>query len=221
MQQQVVDKCREQDVSADPNQTVQAFIDLCQRHEHNFYKFVHEVHTHDNGLFTQLMGWIEGILEFLRNGPTSGKLDMNALFAGAVSVGQLDKEKAVEEIDSLITWQEARKKWHQDKTRQKMAAEGGGVSSIEAVPGGIAFKSSDFGLDQMDLQEIQYEEEDESSDEDEEDDELDPISAERKRRARKQDHLRRTAGEPVKPEVVEIDKLKESFLSMLRMVLAE
>jgi hypothetical protein len=221
MQQQVVDKCREQDVSADPNQTVQAFIDLCQRHEHNFYKFVHEVHTHDNGLFTQLMGWIEGILEFLRNGPTSGKLDMNALFAGAVSVGQLDKKKAVEEIDSLITWQEARKKWHQDKTRQKMAAEGGGVSSIEAVPGGIAFKSSDFGLDQMDLQEIQYEEEDESSDEDEEDDELDPISAERKRRARKQDHLRRTAGEPVKPEVVEIDKLKESFLSMLRMVLAE
>jgi hypothetical protein len=208
-----VDKCREQDVSADPNQTVQAFIDLCQRHEHNFYKFVHEVHTHDNGLFTQLMGWIEGILEFLRNGPTSGKLDMNALFAGAVSVGQLDKKKAVEEIDSLITWQEARKKWHQDKTRQKMAAEGGGVSSIEAVPGGIAFKSSDFGLDQMDLQEIQYEEEDESSDEDEEDDELDPISAERKRRARKQDHLRRTAGEPVKPEVVEVDKLKESFLS--------
>jgi hypothetical protein len=221
MQQQVVDKCREQDVSADPNQTVQAFIDLCQRHEHNFYKFVHEVHTHDNGLFTQLMGWIEGILEFLRNGPTSGKLDMNALFAGAVSVGQLDKKKAVEEIDSLITWQEARKKWHQDKTRQKMAAEGGGVSSIEAVPGGIAFKSSDFGLDQMDLQEIQYEEEDESSDEDEEDDELDPISAERKRRARKQDHLRRTAGEPVKPEVVEVDKLKESFLGMLRMVLAE
>jgi hypothetical protein len=157
------------------------------------------------------MGWIEGILEFLRNGPTSGKLDMNALFAGAVSVGQLDKNKAVEEIDSLITWQEARKKWHQDKTRQKMAAEGGGASSIEAVPGGIAFKSSDFGLDQMDLQEIQYEE----------DDELDPISAERKRRARKQDHLRRTAGEPVKPEVVEVDKLKESFLSMLRMVLAE
>jgi hypothetical protein len=221
MQQQVVDKCREQDVSADPNQTVQAFIDLCQRHEHNFYKFVHEVHTHDNGLFTQLMGWIEGILEFLRNGPTSGKLDMNALFAGAVSVGQVDKKKAVEEIDSLITWQEARKKWHQDKTRQKMAAEGGGASSIEAVPGGIAFKSSDFGLDQMDLQDIQYEEEDESSDEDEEDDELDPISAERKRRARKQDHLRRTAGEPVKPVVVEVEKLKENFLSMLRMVLAE
>ncbi|KAF4636909.1 hypothetical protein G7Y89_g1192 [Cudoniella acicularis] len=218
---QVVDKCREQDVSADPNQTVQAFIDLCQRHEHNFYKFIHEVHTHDNGLFTQLMEWTEGILEFLRHGPKAGKLDINALMAGALSVGQLDKDKAIAEIDSLISWQEARKKWHQDKTRQKMAAEGGGGLNIESVPGGVAFKSSDFGLDQMDLQEINYDEEEESSDEDEEDDELDPIEAERKRRARKQDHLRRSAGEPVKPVVVEIDRLKESFLAMLRMVLAE
>jgi hypothetical protein len=203
---------------------VQAFIDLCQRHEHNFYKFVHEVHTHDNGLFTQLMGWIEGILEFLRQGPKSGKLDMNALFSGAVSVGQLDKEKAITEIESLISWQEARKKWHQDKTRQKMAAEGtgaGGGLNIESVPGGIAFKSSDFGLNEMDLQDMNYEEEGESSGDEEEDDELDPIEAERKRRARKQDHLRRTAGEPVKPVVVEVDKLMESFLSMLRMVLAE
>lgn len=219
----MVDKCREQDVSADPNQTVQAFIDLCQRHEHNFYKFVHEIHTHDNGLFTQLMEWIEGILEFLRLGPKAGKLDINALFSGAVSVGQLDKEKAVAEIDSLIMWQEARKKWHQDKTRQKMAAEGNGMTTnVETVPGGATFKSTDFGLDEADLQDLEFTDgEMESSDEEEEDDELDPIEAERKRRARKQDHLRRTAGEPVKPAVTEVDGLKESFLSMLRMVLSE
>lgn len=217
-----MDKCREQDISADPNQTVQAFIDLCQRHEHNFYKFVHEVHTHDNGLFTQLMGWIEGILEFLRHGPKAGKLDINALFAGAVSMNQLDKEKAIAEIDSLVAWQEARKKWHSDKTRQKMAAEGSAPGGQEMVPGAVAFNSSDFGLDRMDLQDMQYGSEDDgSSAEDDEDDELDPIAAERKRRARKQDHLRRSAGEPVKPVVVEVGKLRESFLSMLRMVLAE
>ncbi|ESZ95045.1 PX domain protein [Sclerotinia borealis F-4128] len=215
----VVDKCREQDFSADPNQTVQAFIDLCQRHEHNFYKFVHEVHTHDNGLFTQLMGWVEGILEFLRQGPQGGKLDINALVAGAVSMNQLNKEVAVNEINQLITWQEARKKWHSDKTRQKMAAEGTGTA--EQAPGALVFKSADFGLDEMDLEEINYEDDEESSDENEEDDELDPIAAERKRRAKKQDHLRRTAGEPAKPDVVEVYKLKEGFLSMLRGVLAE
>lgn len=218
---QVVEKCREQDISVDPNQTVQAFIDLCQRHEHNFYKFVHEVHTHDNGLFTQLMGWIEGILEFLRQGPKAGKLDINALFSGAVSMSAIDKQKAIEEINALIAWQEARKKWHQDKTRQKMAAEGGVVGGVEVVPGVMQFQTSDFGLDPMDMQDMAYEEEDESSDEEEEDDELDPIEAERKRRARKQDHLRRSAGEPQKPEVGEVYKLKENFLEMLREVLAE
>jgi hypothetical protein len=170
------------------------------------------------------MGWTEGILEFLRQGPKAGKLDINALFSGAVSVGQLDRDLAIKEINTLIAWQEARKKWHQDKTRQKMAAEGNpnGVGvGVETVPGAMTFTSSDFGIEEMDLQDMGYEDGSESEDEDEEDDDLDPISAERKRRARKQDHLRRTAGEPVKPEVSEVDKLKESFLSMLRMVLAE
>lgn len=217
----MVERCQEQDISADPNQTVQAFIDLCQRHEHNFYKFVHEVHLHDNGLFEKLMGWIEGILEFLRQGPKGGQLDMNALFSGAVSVNQIDKDKAIDEINQLIRWQEARKKWHQDKTRQKMAAEGGVNANVETIPGAINFKSSDFGLDQMDLQDMNYEEESKSEDEDSGDDDLDPIAAERKRRAKKRDHLRRSAGEPIKPPISEVHKLKDSFLIMLRMVLAE
>ncbi|OAQ70608.1 PX domain-containing protein [Pochonia chlamydosporia 170] len=215
----VVDKCREQDASADPNQTVQAFIDLCQRHEHNFYKFVHEVHTHDNGLFTQLMGWIEGILEFLRHGPKNGTLNVNALFEGGVSAGVLGKEKAIQEINSLISWQEARKKWHHDKTRQKMAAEGQAPTSVGAV--GAGFDSNDFGLDGQDLQEMAYDIDSESEFEAEEEDELDPISAERRRRAKKQDRLRRSAGEPTKPEISEVHKLHDNFLVMLREVLAD
>lgn len=217
----MVEKCREQDASADPNQTVQAFIDLCQRHEHNFYKFVHEVHTHDNGLFTQLMGWIEGILEFLRKGPQNGALDINALFEGASSNKSIDKEAAVKEINALIAWQEARKKWHQDKTRQKMAADGG-QGQLDIIPGGMNFTSADFGLDQMDLEDMGYDDDD-SEDEAEEEaqDDLDPIEAERRRRAKRQDRLRRTAGEPEKPAVSEVHKLKENFLVMLRQTLAE
>jgi hypothetical protein len=216
-----VERCQQQDISADPNQTVQAFIDLCQRHEHNFYKFVHEVHLHDDGLFDKLMGWIEGILEFLRYGPKDGKLDINALFAGAVSVGQLDKEKAIAEVNELVKWQEARKKWHQDKTRQKMAADGAVNADLDGAPGSTTFKSTDFGIDEMDLQDVNYEEESESEDENSEEDELDPLEAERKRRAKKRDHLRRRAGEPVKPVITEVHKLKDSFLAMLRMVLAD
>ena len=145
----VIEACQRQDVSADPNQTVQAFIDLCARHEDNFYKFVHEVHIHDNGLFDQLMGWLEGILEFLRHGPPGdGKLDMNALFQGGMDSGAIDKQKAIREINSLIRWQTARKKWHQDKTRQKMAS-GGGDDTGDLLGGMGGFKTSDFGLNEV------------------------------------------------------------------------
>ncbi|KAI4173492.1 MAG: hypothetical protein LQ348_006563 [Seirophora lacunosa] len=226
----VLDLAQRQDVSADPNQTVQSFIDLCARHQDNFYKFVHEVHVHDNGLFGQLMGWLEGILEFLRHGPKGGKLDMNALFQGAVAMRQVDKAAAVAEIDALIRWQEERKKWHHDKTRQKMAADhssssADGAASAPLPPGSATFRSSDFGIDEADLADLNDEvaRDGSSGSESAEDgeEEANPIAAERRRRAKKQDHLRRSAGEPVKPEVSQLKGLREGFLSMLRMVLAD
>ncbi|KAF1959086.1 hypothetical protein CC80DRAFT_591170 [Byssothecium circinans] len=220
----VIEACQRQDVSADPNQTVQAFIDLCARHEDNFYKFVHEVHIHDNGLFDRLMGWLEGILEFLRHGPGSdGKLDMNALFQGAMDSNTIDQKKAIKEINSLIRWQAARKKWHQDKTRQKMAS-GGGDEPGDLLGGMAGFKTSDFGLNQLDLQDLELD--DDGEDDEDEDSELDdedisnPIEAERKRRSRTAEKLRRKAGEPTKPVIEELGKMHPSFVSMLRSVLA-
>ncbi|ETN44424.1 uncharacterized protein HMPREF1541_10605 [Cyphellophora europaea CBS 101466] len=216
----VIESAQRQDVSADPNQTVQMFIDVCARHEHNFYKFIHEVHLHDNGLFGALMGWIEGILDFLRTGPKGGKLDMNAIFQGALDMGTVEKEKCITEINTLIRWQEDRKKWHSDKTRQKMAAEG--ITPDSGMPGS-AFRSSDFGLNESDLADMRIsdEEADEESSDEEADDDLDPIQAERRRRKKAQDRLRARAGEPVKPEVSEVLKMREGFLAMIRMVLSE
>lgn len=164
------------------------------------------------------MGWIEGILEFLRKGPKNGKLNVNALFEGGVGSSILDKDKAIKEIDSLIAWQEARKKWHNDKTRQKMAAEG--TAGDDPMPGALHFNSSDFGLDQGDLDDMAYDDESDLSAAEEED-ELDPIEAARRMRAKQQDRLRRSAGEPAKPPILEVHKLKENFLVMLRDVLAD
>ena len=234
---QVVEAAQRQDVSADPNQTVQAFIDLCERHQDDFYKFVHEVHIHDNGLFDQLMGWLEGILEFLRHGPKGGKLDMNALFQGAVDSGLVAKDKAMQEIDSLIEWQAARKKWHSDKTRRKMAAEGTGDPGsndprLGRVSTSSGFKSSDFGLNEEDIADLGLGEGDDNShdgsdvDPEVEDDEetLDPIGAERKRRAKIQEALKSRKGEPEKPkDLGEVEKIcsRGGFVQMLRLVLAE
>ncbi|KAI1941878.1 hypothetical protein LOZ66_001359 [Ophidiomyces ophidiicola] len=214
----VIEHAQRQDVSADPNQTVQAFIDLCVRHQHSFYKFVHEVHVHDNGLFDALMGWLEDILQFLREGPKT-TLDMNALFQGAISVKLINKDLAIEEIDALVKWHADRKKWHHDKTKQKMAADG---IVLDSIPGSATFKGSDFGLNEADLEDLAISDEaSDESDENSEDDDLDPIAAERKRRAKRQDRLRRTAGEPVKPDIQELLKMKDLFLQMLRQVLAE
>ena len=52
----------------DPARTVNIFIDLIQRHEQSFYSFVHKVHSKGEGLFTNLMRWIELFLTLLRDG---------------------------------------------------------------------------------------------------------------------------------------------------------
>jgi hypothetical protein len=145
----VIERAQRQDFAADPNVTVQAFIDLCQRHEHNLYKFIHEVHTHDNGLFVQLMGWLEGILEFLKHGPKGGTLDMNTLLITAMEQQHINEKESIREINALIKWQMARKRWHLDKTRQKMGAETEHEGGDATVMLGNAFKSSDFGINEV------------------------------------------------------------------------
>lgn len=72
----------------------------------------------------------------------------------------------------------------------------------------------------MDLR-ISDEEDDDDSDDEEEEDGLDPIHAERRRRQKAQDRLRARAGEPVKPDVSDVLKMREGFSAMLRMVLSE
>lgn len=64
-------------------------------------------------------------------------------------------------------------------------------------------------------------EDDTDSEEEEAEDELDPIVAERRRRQKQADRLRRSAGEPEKPPIVEIAKMHPAFLAMLRNVLAD
>lgn len=58
----------EQASEQDPHRTVQIFIDLVQRHEQSFYHFVHKVHSKGEGLFDDLMRWVELFLTLVREG---------------------------------------------------------------------------------------------------------------------------------------------------------
>ena len=55
----------------------------------------------------------------------------------------------------------------------------------------------------------------------EETDEGDLILMEKKRKARELELLRRTAGQPVKPKIEELQKMKDNFITELKQVLAE
>lgn len=77
---------------------------------------------------------------------------------------------------------------------------------------------------QMDLQDLELDADGSDSDDSEDMDDADvadPIEAERKNRARAAEKLRRKAGEPQKPPIVELYKLSDGFNSMLRNVLAQ
>ncbi|KAH9482684.1 PX domain-containing protein [Psilocybe cubensis] len=52
----------------DPHLTVQAFVNLIIRHEQSFYHFVHKVHAKGEGLFDNLMRWVELFLTAVRDG---------------------------------------------------------------------------------------------------------------------------------------------------------
>ncbi|KAF9572503.1 hypothetical protein EC968_009727 [Mortierella alpina] len=44
------------------------YLDLVKKHLPSFYKFVHSVHKQDDGLFRDLLEWIESIISFMRTG---------------------------------------------------------------------------------------------------------------------------------------------------------
>ena len=48
--------------------TATLYLNLVRKHLPSFYKFVHSVHRQDDGLFHDLLEWIESILTFMRTG---------------------------------------------------------------------------------------------------------------------------------------------------------
>lgn len=48
--------------------TASLYLNLVRKHLPSFYKFVHSVHKQDDGLFHDLLEWIESILTFMRTG---------------------------------------------------------------------------------------------------------------------------------------------------------
>ncbi|KAG9317278.1 hypothetical protein JVU11DRAFT_1473 [Chiua virens] len=167
---------------SDPSSTVQAFIDLVNRHEQSFYSFVYKVHSKGQGLFDSLMKWIERFLTAIREGIGAANLDgqeNKIALETLLPAGGEERVRIMEEVDKVIHWHYLNKISHEEKLRRRFRhAQNGAQADAEAedeatqvLINDIA-REFDFGeLARANADELAAEEsdEDEHSDEDDED----------------------------------------------------
>lgn len=111
----------------DPKRIVQAIIDLVERHEQSFYGFVHKVHSKGQGLFDNLMHWIELFLTAVREGLGERiSLDFVLPHTGP------DRDNVLKEVDAVALFHYKLKVLYEEKVRRRFGnAEGGEATSAD------------------------------------------------------------------------------------------
>ncbi|KAJ3828575.1 hypothetical protein EV361DRAFT_879376 [Lentinula raphanica] len=156
----------------DPNRTVQAFVDLIQRHEQSFYSFVHKVHSKGEGLFDSLMRWIELFLTFMREG-LGQPISLEFLLP------HMGPERAaiLAEVDKVALYHYKLKLLYEDKVRRRFGrTQGQGDADaedqatralVDGVVGEISFGDLVQGAaDDMAAEDAEEDSEDEDDDDD-------------------------------------------------------
>ncbi|EPT03805.1 hypothetical protein FOMPIDRAFT_1035376 [Fomitopsis schrenkii] len=155
---------------SDPAKTVQIYVDLIQRHEQAFYSFVHKVHSKGEGLFTNLMRWIERFITLMRDG-LGERISLEFILPHTGS----EREAIMSEVDAIALYHYKLKVAYEDRVRKRFGrmqgmndADAEDEVAAELVNGVV--KDLSFGeLVQGDADDLAAEEtdsEDESSDED-------------------------------------------------------
>ncbi|RXW25250.1 hypothetical protein EST38_g604 [Candolleomyces aberdarensis] len=101
--------------SEDPYRTVQEFVNLIQRHEQSFYRFVHNVHSKGEGLFDSLMRWIELFLTVIREG-LGAPFSLEFLLPHGATQ---ERREILEEVDKVALYHYKLKVLYEDKLRRR------------------------------------------------------------------------------------------------------
>lgn len=158
-------------IQEDSSRTVQAFINLIQRHEQSFYHFVHKVHSKGENLFGGLMHWVELFLTVVREGLGS-PLSLEFLLP---HTGK-DRDNILNEVDEVARYHYKLKVAYEAKLRRRFGRiqERDGDAEVEdevtqnLVNGVIG--EIDFGeLIHGDADDLAAEETDEESSDDDDD----------------------------------------------------
>ncbi|KZT24480.1 hypothetical protein NEOLEDRAFT_1179166 [Neolentinus lepideus HHB14362 ss-1] len=116
----------------DPQRTVQAFIDLIQRHEQSFYSFVHKVHSKGEGLFDSLMRWIELFLMVIREGLSDAQGQNRISLEFLLPHTGSERETIMKEVDAVAKYHYGLKLAHEDKLRKRFGRTQQGLAQGDA-----------------------------------------------------------------------------------------
>lgn len=183
-----------------PSNTVQAFCDLCARHEQAFYNFVHRVHTKGQDLFDALLHWIERFINLVRDGLPVEPFSLEALLPHAGK----ERQDVIAEVDELVDYHRKLKVAAHRRMRRKVVKGELDMEAREAQDEDTAFVRD--VLDGVGAQGIADDIEDDQADSDMEDvhaegdsDDSDSENQRRSNRARQPKQA---------PERIEMPKLK-------------
>ena len=147
----------------DPQQTVQIFIDLIQRHEQSFYYFVHKVHSKGEGLFSGLMRWIELFLDVVREG-LGETISLEFILPHTGD----ERRDIIKEIDAVALHHYKLKVAHESRLRRRFgrADIGGDDENAREIVGGLVRDVSVGDFMKGGMLDVAAEEEENSEDSD-------------------------------------------------------
>ncbi|GAA5913550.1 PX domain-containing protein [Sporobolomyces salmoneus] len=158
----------------DPQRTVQIFVDLVARHESRFYHFVHQVHSKGEGLFDNLMSWIELFINFVRDGlPSPVSLDF------LLPVGGKEREEVLKEVDAIVEYHRRLKWAHHERMTRRMTKGKESERDVDAAFVSSVMENLHIGKVMDDVEDVEAE--DESDEEEEEYEDSDASSSNEQR----------------------------------------
>lgn len=151
--------------------TATLYLNLVRKHLPSFYKFVHQVHRQDDGIFHDLLEWIESIITFMRTGFSRGRIDykteeelratvdLDAFVKAHVDASQWDQLQAeAEELRVYFSEVKDRKK---EQVRQMAGLDRASQSAessralMESESERVANELRGIGLQQEDVDELE------------------------------------------------------------------
>lgn len=151
--------------------TIQLFIELVQRHEQQFYEFVHKVHSQEaSHVFDDLIGYVDLLITSFSQG-IPGKVDINYCIANA-GIESSEFPELEKEIDAVCAYHYKQKLHRYERTKRKLSNQPTQemiqvVDTLEQEQIFAYFpKSPDFHSVMADFEDFQYDEEEDDSDSD-------------------------------------------------------